>query len=81
MQQIYEKDNKAAGVRLRKGLQAVRVMSQDLRLVCHLKIKNNMLVLLIDKVLLMLMFAVAVVTARHAYYHSSICLFNGRRPC
>jgi hypothetical protein len=34
---FYEKDNKAAGVRLRKGLQAVRVMSQDLRLVCHLK--------------------------------------------
>jgi hypothetical protein len=29
---FYEKDNKAAGVRLRKGLQAVRVMSQDLRL-------------------------------------------------
>jgi hypothetical protein len=28
---FYEKDNKAV-VRLRKGLQAVRVMSQDLRL-------------------------------------------------
>lgn len=29
---FYEKENKAAGVRLRKGLQDVKVLAQDLRL-------------------------------------------------
>ena len=28
---FYEKSNKAAGVRLRKGLQEIRTISQDLR--------------------------------------------------
>lgn len=29
---FFEKDNKAAGVRLRKGLQEIKSLSQDLRL-------------------------------------------------
>jgi hypothetical protein len=29
---FYEKDNKAAGVRLRKGLQDIKTMAQELRL-------------------------------------------------
>jgi len=29
---FYEKDNKAAGVRLRKGLQDIKSMAQELRL-------------------------------------------------
>lgn len=29
---FYEKDNKAAGVRLRKGLQDIKAMAQSLRL-------------------------------------------------
>jgi hypothetical protein len=28
---FYDKNNKAAGVRLRKGLQEIRVMSQEIR--------------------------------------------------
>lgn len=29
---FYEKENKAAGVRLRKGLQEIKTLAQDLRL-------------------------------------------------
>ena len=36
---FFEKDNKAAGVRLRKGLQDVKSLAQDLRL--DVSEKNN----------------------------------------
>lgn len=36
---FYEKNNKAAGVRLRKGLQDIKVLSQDLRK--DVSAKNN----------------------------------------
>jgi len=38
---FYEKDNKAAGVRLRKGLQSIRVSAQALRLDVSAKSKKD----------------------------------------
>lgn len=38
---FYEKDNKAAGVRLRKGLQDIKVLAQELRLDVSSKNKSE----------------------------------------
>jgi hypothetical protein len=38
---FFEKDNKAAGVRLRKGLQEIKTLAQDLRLSVSEKNKED----------------------------------------
>jgi len=38
---FFEKDNKAAGVRLRKGLQDIKTLAQELRLSVSEKNKDN----------------------------------------
>jgi hypothetical protein len=38
---FFEKDNKAAGVRLRKGLQDIKTLAQDLRLSVSEKNKED----------------------------------------
>lgn len=61
---FYEKDNKSAGTRVRKTLQEIKGLAQEIRKEISEK-RNNMVLLLINKIFVLLFVLSCLNTLRH----------------